>query len=102
MTTPMRDGAAIYGLFFDGARWDKKSNSIRDSILKDLYPQLPPIALKAVPLDKAEYKDTYECPVYINKVRNRETYVWSFNVKTREPASKWILAGVAMLLANDQ
>lgn len=38
MTTPMRDGAAIYGLFFDGARWDKKSNSIRDSILKDLYP----------------------------------------------------------------
>lgn len=55
-----------------------------------------------MPLDKAEYKDTYECPVYLNKVRNRETYVWSFNVKTREPASKWILAGVAMLLANDQ
>ncbi|CAL6039825.1 Outer-arm_dynein beta [Hexamita inflata] len=102
MTAPQRDGAAIYGLFMDGARWDKKSSSIRDSILKDLYPPLPPVSLKAVTIDKAELKDTYECPIYMTRTRNRLTYVWSFNIKTREPSSKWVLAGVAILLANDQ
>ena len=102
MTTAQKDGAAIYGLYMDGARWDKKSNSIRDSLLKDLYPPLPPISLKAVTMDKAEIRDTYECPVYMTKNRNGLTYVWSFNIKTREPASKWVLAGVAILQANDQ
>lgn len=26
------------------------------------------------------------------------TYVWTFNLRTKEKASKWILAGVAILL----
>ena len=101
MTAPQKDGAAIYGLYMDGARWDKKSNSIRDAVLKDLYPPLPPISLKASTIEKAENKDTYECPVYMIKTRNRLTYVWNFNIKTREPASKWVLAGVAVLLSSD-
>jgi dynein heavy chain len=26
------------------------------------------------------------------------TYIWTFNLKTREKASKWVLAGVSLLL----
>ena len=26
------------------------------------------------------------------------TYIWTFNLKTREKSSKWVLAGVALLL----
>ena len=96
-----REGAYIHGLFMEGARWDKKSNSIRDAVLKDLYPPMPPVFLKAVTNDKVEVKDTYECPMYKTKNRNRLTYVWTFNLKSREPPSKWILAGVAVILAND-
>lgn len=101
ITSAPKEGAYIHGLYFDGARWDKKSNSIREAILKDLYPLLPPIYLKAVTVDKAELKDTYECPVYSIKIRNGLSYIWAFNVKTKEPASKWILGGVAILLSND-
>ena len=57
----------------------------------------------------------YTCPVY--KTRQRgvtfspvlyldiyldtflgPTYVWAFNLKSKEKSSKWVLAGVALLL----
>ena len=100
ITSPPREGAYIYGLYMEGARWDKKTNSIRDSILKELYCELPPIFLKALTVDKSEVKDCYECPVYITR-RRGPTYVWTFQIKTKEPPTKWILAGVALLMAID-
>lgn len=100
ITVAPRDGAYISGLYMEGARWDKKSGCIRDSLMKELFSELPPIFLRAVPLDKMDTRDTYVCPVY--KISKRgPTYVWSFNLKTRDPPSKWILAGVALLLSTD-
>lgn len=101
ITAPPREGAYIHGLFMDGARWDKKAGCIKDAILKDLYPEIPPIFLKAVPSEKAETKDVYDCPVYKTKKRGSLTYVWNFQLKTREPPSTWILAGVCLLMASD-
>ena len=47
--------------------------------------------------DRMELKNMYECPVY--KTRDRgPTFVWTFNLKTKESANKWILGGVALLL----
>lgn len=100
ITAPPREGAYIYGLYMEGARWDKKGGCIRDSILKDLFPELPPIYLKAVTADKADLKDVYDCPVYKTK-RRGPTYIWTFQIKTREPPAKWILAGVSLLMAAD-
>ena len=100
ITVAPRDGAYISGLSMEGARWDKKGGCIRDSLMKELFSELPPIFLRAVPLDKADSRDTYLCPVY--KISKRgPTYVWAFNLKTRDPPSKWILAGVALLLSTD-
>ena len=39
------DGCYIFGLFFDGARWDKQSESINESIPKQLYSEVPYIQL---------------------------------------------------------
>lgn len=100
ITAPPREGAYIHGLFMDGARWDRKAGCIKDSILKELYPDLPPIFLKAVTSDKADVRDSYECPVYKTKQRG-PTYVWTFQLKTRESPSKWILAGVCLLMSAD-
>lgn len=37
--------------------------------------------------------------LFHTKKRSRSTdYVWTFHLKTREKPSKWILAGVAMIL----
>eukprot|EP00768_Dysnectes_brevis_P001864 gnl/Dysnectes_brevis/1535_a1743_1332.p1 GENE.gnl/Dysnectes_brevis/1535_a1743_1332~~gnl/Dysnectes_brevis/1535_a1743_1332.p1 ORF type:complete len:380 (+),score=200.78 gnl/Dysnectes_brevis/1535_a1743_1332:642-1781(+) len=101
ITQPPRDGAYIHGLYMEGSRWDKKGGTIRDPIMKELYPEMPPIFLRAITADKADTRDTYECPVYMTR-RRGPTFVWAFHLRTREPPAKWIQAGVAILLANDQ
>lgn len=65
--------------------------------MKELFPMMPVIYIRAITQDKQETKNIYECPVY--KVRLRgATFVWTFNLKTREKGSKWTMAGVALLL----
>ena len=65
--TPPRDGAYIHGLFMEGARWNIPENSIVEPKLKELYPLMPVIFLKAITQDKLELKNLYECPVYKTK-----------------------------------
>uniref|UniRef100_A0A8C5QHE5 Dynein axonemal heavy chain 11 n=1 Tax=Leptobrachium leishanense TaxID=445787 RepID=A0A8C5QHE5_9ANUR len=95
---PPREGAYIWGLFMEGARWDVQSGVIAEARLKDLTPLMPVIYARALPVDKQELKNVYECPVYKTKVRG-PTYVWTFNLKTKEKPAKWVLAGVALLLS---
>lgn len=101
----------------EGARWDTSQGIIADSKLKELYPALPVINIRvrsysylyrylqflyliffqAITQDKQDLRNMYECPVY--KTRSRgPTYIWTFNLKTKDKPAKWILAGVALLL----
>ena len=70
---------------------------IVDSRLKELHPLMPVMYIKALTQDKQEMRNLYECPIYKTRQRG-PTYVWTFNLKTKERASKWVLAGVALLL----
>ncbi|XP_039332256.2 dynein axonemal heavy chain 17 [Saimiri boliviensis] len=97
MTAPPREGSYVYGLFMEGARWDTQTGVIAEARLKELTPAMPVIFIKAIPVDRMETKNIYECPVYKTRVRG-PTYVWTFNLKTKEKAAKWILAAVALLL----
>jgi dynein heavy chain len=92
-----REGAYVCGLFMEGARWDTQTSQIAESKLKELTPVMPVIFIKAIPLDRRETKNIYECPVYKTKMRG-PTFVWTFNLKTKEKPAKWILGGVALLL----
>lgn len=92
-----REGAMINGLILEGARWDIAMGCIVDSTLKELFPLIPVIHVKAMIKDKQDLRNMYECPVYKIKQRG-PTYVWTFNLRTRQKPSKWILAGVAILL----
>ncbi|XP_078083834.1 dynein axonemal heavy chain 11 [Mustelus asterias] len=94
---PAREGAYIYGLYMEGARWDMQNGHIAEARLKELTPLMPVIFVKAIPNDKQEMRNIYECPVYKTKLRG-PTYVCTFNLKTKERTAKWILAGVALLL----
>ncbi|CAG9581710.1 unnamed protein product [Danaus chrysippus] len=92
-----RDGAYVHGLFMEGARWDVHAGIIMDSRLKDLFPPMPVINVRAITQDKQDMRNMYECPVYKTRTRG-PTYVWTFNLKTKDKPSKWTLAGVALLL----
>ncbi|XP_017170010.1 dynein axonemal heavy chain 9 isoform X1 [Mus musculus] len=95
--SPPREGAYIYGLFMEGACWDTQTGIIAEAKLKDLTPPMPVMFLKAIPADKQDCRSVYACPVYKTCQRG-PTYVWTFNLKTKENPSKWVLAGVALLL----
>ncbi|XP_069917502.1 dynein axonemal heavy chain 9 isoform X8 [Oryctolagus cuniculus] len=95
--SPPREGAYIHGLFMEGARWDTQAGIITEAKLKDLTPPMPVMFIKAIPADKQESRSIYPCPVYKTSQRG-PTYVWTFNLKTKENPSKWVLAGVALLL----
>ncbi|KAF0872636.1 DYH9 protein, partial [Crocuta crocuta] len=95
--SPPREGAYIHGLFMEGARWDVEAGVITEAKLKDLTPPMPVMFIKAIPADKQDGHGVYPCPVYKTCQRG-PTYVWTFNLKTKENASKWVLAGVALLL----
>ncbi|XP_054847065.1 dynein axonemal heavy chain 11 [Eublepharis macularius] len=95
---PPREGAYIFGLFMEGARWDIQTGAITEARLKELTPIMPVIFVRAIPVDKQETKHIYKCPVYKTKIRG-PTYVWTFNLKSKEKPAKWVLAGVALLLA---
>lgn len=92
-----REGAYVCGLFMEGARWDVQAGMISEARLKELAPAMPVIFIKAIPVDRQDVKNIYECPVYKTKQRG-PTFVWKFNLKTKEKPSRWILGGVALLL----
>ncbi|XP_063285477.1 dynein axonemal heavy chain 11-like [Pelobates fuscus] len=95
---PAREGAYIYGLHLEGARWDVQNGHIAEARLKAPTPVMPVIFVRAIPNDRQETRNMYECPVYKTKLRG-STYVWAFHLKTKERPSKWIIAGVALLLS---
>ncbi|XP_045080653.1 LOW QUALITY PROTEIN: dynein axonemal heavy chain 11-like [Coregonus clupeaformis] len=95
---PAREGAYVYGLYMEGARWDTQGGVITEARLKELTPSMPVISVRAVPNDRQEMRNIYECPLYKTKLRGT-TYVWTFSLKTRERPAKWVLAGVALLLS---
>uniref|UniRef100_A0A8C4U7P5 Dynein axonemal heavy chain 17 n=1 Tax=Falco tinnunculus TaxID=100819 RepID=A0A8C4U7P5_FALTI len=97
VTAPPREGSYVHGLFMEGARWDILSGVITDAQLKELTPMMPVIFIRAIPVDCMDTKNIYECPVYKTRMRG-PTYIWTFNLKTKEKAAKWILAAVALLL----
>lgn len=61
------DGAYIKGLFLEGARWNKKTRVLDESLPKILFDPLPIIWLRPGIIENFAVINTYSCPVY--KVR---------------------------------
>jgi dynein heavy chain len=67
MSNRPEDGAYIKGLFLEGARWNKTTRVLDESLPKILFDALPIIWLKPGNTDNFATVNTYSCPVY--KVR---------------------------------
>uniref|UniRef100_A0A670HMH9 Dynein axonemal heavy chain 11 n=2 Tax=Podarcis muralis TaxID=64176 RepID=A0A670HMH9_PODMU len=97
-TQPAREGAYIHGLYLEGACWDVQGGHVAEACLKAPTAAMPVVFVRAIPNDRQETRNIYECPVYKTKLRG-STYVCTFHLKSRERPAKWILAGVALLLS---
>jgi dynein heavy chain len=58
------DGAYIKGLFLEGARWNKTSRVLDESLPKVLFDVLPIIWLRPGIIENFAVINTYSCPVY--------------------------------------
>eukprot|EP00002_Diphylleia_rotans_P013390 TRINITY_DN2619_c0_g1_i7.p1 TRINITY_DN2619_c0_g1~~TRINITY_DN2619_c0_g1_i7.p1 ORF type:complete len:4501 (-),score=1146.89 TRINITY_DN2619_c0_g1_i7:169-13671(-) len=92
-----KTGAYIHGLWIEGCQWDDQNAILNESIGGMLYDLLTVIHVKAVNVDDFDARGTYECPIYSTQQRGA-TYQFTAHLKSVSPSSKWILAGVAMLM----
>merc|ERR1719355_250633 len=92
-----KEGAFVTGMYLEGARWDTNANSLEDSRPKEMFTRMPVINCKAGVVSDKEDKNVYICPTYCVPTR-RPYYVFAAQLRTKAPAAKWVLAGVALIL----
>merc|ERR1719335_1660613 len=92
-----RDGAFVSGMFLEGARWDINANCLEESKPKEMFFKMPVVNCKAGTATDREEKNVYICPTYCVPTR-RPHYVFPAQLRTKHPAAKWILGGVAIIL----
>uniref|UniRef100_A0A8C8RI05 Dynein axonemal heavy chain 5 n=1 Tax=Pelusios castaneus TaxID=367368 RepID=A0A8C8RI05_9SAUR len=95
-------GVYIYGLFLDGAGWDRRNAKLMESVPKVLFTSLPVVHVYAVsttapPDPKKQQGIMYYCPVYKKPRRTDLTYIFSLHLKTVQNPDHWTLRGVALL-----
>jgi dynein heavy chain len=61
---PPDDGAYIYGLFSEGARWDKRTHGLEDPFPKELFSTMPVILLDPVRNKPLPESGIYRMPIY--------------------------------------
>lgn len=110
---PPSQGAYIYGLFLEGARWEPGEDHLQEPKPMELYCSMPIIQLKPtarkskgdsdnIHSRKGEY---YKCPTYYYPIRNgtinRDSYIMCIDLKIGPSHSHeyWIKRGSALLMS---
>ncbi|XP_054476942.1 dynein axonemal heavy chain 5 isoform X4 [Anoplopoma fimbria] len=96
ITQPPAEGVYVYGLYLEGAGWDRRSCKLIDSKPKVLFEMMPVIRMYA---ENNGVKDSrlHSCPIYKKPVRTDMNYIAAVDLKTSLPPEYWILRGVALL-----
>ncbi|XP_027868438.1 dynein heavy chain 5, axonemal [Xiphophorus couchianus] len=96
ITQPPAEGVYVYGLYLEGAGWDRRGCKLVDSKPKVLFETMPVIRMYA---ENNGVKDSrlYSCPIYKKPVRTDINYIAAVDLKTSLHPEHWILRGVALL-----
>jgi dynein heavy chain len=99
------EGVYIHGLFLEGCGWDAAAKQLCESQPKVLFVPAPVMWLRPRVEGKAESSGFYDCPLYRTADRrgvlattgHSTNFVMFCRLPTDQPASHWVLRGVAML-----
>ncbi|KAK1795394.1 hypothetical protein P4O66_010566 [Electrophorus voltai] len=96
-------GVYIYGLFLDGAGWDKRNSKLTESPPKVLFTALPVVHVYAVnsastaDIKRPQGISLYPCPVYKKPKRTDLNFIFTLFLRTTQNPDQWTLRGVALL-----
>ncbi|XP_014347801.2 dynein axonemal heavy chain 5 [Latimeria chalumnae] len=96
ITQPTPEGVYVYGLYLEGAGWDRRNSKLIESKPKVLFEMMPVIRIYA---ENNSTRDPrlYSCPIYKKPVRTDLNYIAAVDLKTTQLPEHWILRGVALL-----
>jgi dynein heavy chain len=95
---PAKDGGCYCnGFYLEGARWDLEACVIVKSLPKEMFVRMPIINCRGILSSARETAGIFQCPLYKTQFRG-PTFVFMAQLKTKASASRWILAGVALVL----
>ena len=94
-------GAYIYGLYMEGARFDRSTMLVDESHPRQLLDVIPTIWLKPVITSDYNPKDVYDCPLYKTSIRagtlsttgHSTNFVVSLPIPSARPQDHWIRRG---------
>lgn len=107
---PPQDGVYVRGFFLEGARWDKKHQTLGEQLPRQLSDAMPIILLSPCTSDSPHYvnakKNCYECPVYKTSMRrgtlsttgHSTNFVMNIHLPTDRRTQYWVNRGVASVL----
>ncbi|KAM3593194.1 uncharacterized protein V6R79_007624 [Siganus canaliculatus] len=99
-------GVYIYGLFLDGAGWDRRGARLTEAPPKVLFTPLPVVHVFAVSAgDSKRQADgggggamgLYSCPVYRKPGRTDLNFIVLLQLRSVQPVEHWTLRGAALL-----
>uniref|UniRef100_A0A8C4E9U5 AAA+ ATPase domain-containing protein n=1 Tax=Dicentrarchus labrax TaxID=13489 RepID=A0A8C4E9U5_DICLA len=97
ITASPTEGVYVYGLYLDGAGWDRKNNYLIESSAKVLFTPLPVIHMFAINSTAPVDPKLYLCPIYKKPRRTDLNYITAVVLSTVQSPDHWILRGVALL-----
>ncbi len=97
VTAPPPEGVYVYGLYIDGAGWDRKNCRLTEPTPKVLFAFLPVAHIYAINIREARDPKLYVCPVYKKPRRTDLTYITALLLKSIHHSDHWTMRGVALL-----
>ena len=110
VTGPPKTGVYIYGMYIEGARWDKNQMSITESVKGTLFEEFPVIWLDPCGLNDPPPPNSYRHPIYkvstragtLSTTGHSTNFVMFINIPAGPMgATHWVKRGVAFLCLLD-
>lgn len=97
ITSPPAEGVFVYGLYLEGAGWDRRGAKLIEPKPKILFESMPVIHIYAINSTGGSDNRLYQCPIYKKPRRTDLTYIATVILKTTQNPDHWVLRGVALL-----